>query len=343
MKNLNFISSFLIIFLFASCATLHDAGEQFKQEFQEIGKEIKSLKTTSNADLQKRDNSWASVGVDVSNRNLINLGTITNSTQQKLLLRFIREKNVAGMESALEAGANINYGETVEDINEPFYAAIYYNCQACVDFLLPKLKDKNAYNENDFNKSALFQMCGTGKIEKCRKCVEQWGLDVNKGNPLMVDRIWAGVYSNLLHDQKIYLLEKGLDFKYYDRRFRFGAEPPQVIEAMLQNSYSPFVNSKKSKESFLYRCDKENSNALRVTKAFVKAGMNVNTGCSKCLYSAVYSDDVDLVKFLLSNGINVNPQDACKTGYGVTSPLQLAVDKNKSIEIINALISNGAK
>jgi len=321
-----------------------------KADFSELGNEFKS--DDSNSSNNSKRNIAGAKGTtttesllrnkyypqtDLSNRNLVSLGSISNPTQQKLLLRYIKEKDLAGMKNCIGAGANPNYGENETTVNEPLYLAAYSGFESGLQYLLSTVADKNAVGR-DYNKSLLYYMCSSSEAGKCKKCVESYKLDVNKAHPHMFQFILNGHYSRSLGNNAMYLLNKGLDIKYYDD-FNLAGTHPKIIEEL--GKLQSFRNKVESYgKDFTQRCD--DKNGLESSKAFINAGMNPSAKCSNCLYQAIYKNNTELVKFLITNGINVNPQNSCKTGYS-KSPLQKAIDDNKSMDIINALMSAGAK
>lgn len=348
-----------MILALGSCSSLKTSMDKIASDFKELGDEFMSTTSSSSTSVRSglvqgsRGSSNAESllrnkyrpETDLSNRNLISLGSLGNETQQKLLLRFIKEKNLEGVKNAIQLGANPNYGLSENEINHPLYTAIYWGqfhqssstvlgrggneaaeYYKIAEYLLTIVSDKNAVPSN-FNHSSLFIMC-RGSVENCKKCVEQWGFDVNKGHPYMFSS--GGEMGE-------YLITKGLDIKYYDIR-PTGYSLGSLKLLANQESFKSRVHL--IEEGFLLKCD--DKDGLPYVREYLKAGLHVDTDCAACLYDAIYENDADMVELLISNNANINPQNSCRTGSS-KSPLQLALDRNCDMKIINALMQAGAK
>jgi ankyrin repeat protein len=211
----------------------------------------------------------------------------------------------------LATGTDVDLKYKDSDETALSLAILQGNKKVC-DLLVMRQADVDHAPENERGGTCLTRACENGNISIVELLIDN-GADLTKSGKSFTDTtpLKAAIKSGNLEIINL-LINKGVDANYKEEGFMI---------------FSPLEEAILSKR-------------LDTVKILVQNGANVNMrGLYYPISRAISSDSIELVNYLISEKVDINQRF---DPFGINTPLHLAIEVNADLEIIKALVNNGA-
>ena len=224
------------------------------------------------------------------------------------------------------------------DVNNSFYndkSIFYYPCERChkeaIEILLKNKAEIDTNKQSEFIQNLIFypseKSCPLKKKEQILKMMIKYGLNIN----IEIDSFGDNILDRVIHyDHGNTEVEKmliKLGAKGYPslREYAYNGNKEMILFLL---KYGFDINTKnKHGNTILEEGD-------YITEDMMQFLISHGAKSDCALFNYAYYDDIETIKLLLKNGVDINVQD----GYG-----QTALDYAHTDEMKQFLISHGAK
>jgi len=289
------------------------------------------------------------------------IGTVESWAYQKLLIQAINEKNIPNIKKYISQGANPNRGISKIDYNTGIGLAIKNGCYECINALSSKVEINHGY-------SSVYALpmvqAAKHSTQMMNYLFENFSIDVNAYStssktsgivsvlPAIINSSERELSSKSKEKAIRLLLSKGAK-PMYSSLYAVHAYLKNVEKASLQ-TIKLFINHGANFNWFLNNKGTTMLGYAMKQKRYqiVKELLKIKTDPNYCissvntinspLYYAVVQNNLEMVKVLVENGANVQYK-GCWQGKLSGSLLNYALEKNINQDIIDYLISKGAK